>query len=158
MTATVIAMSRRQSKPAPSVSGDVESTRMRFAAILRRRIITEIGIPEDKAAGWLADKMDVRWQTAQFWLDGKSFPVGQNLTLLSEAIGVPARDLLGPLSDDIDPRWPTWREFLGTPEGVSMNDEERWTLRLFGWPKPPTVGDYRSLLALVRSNAERAAS
>lgn len=153
---TIIPMTR-QSDPGDADRGDVARARKRFARRLRQRIIAELGVPEREAAGWLAEKMGVRWQTAQFWLDGDSFPLGHNLTRLSEAIGMNARDLLGPMSDDIDPRWPSWRDFLATPEGVSMADEERWALRLFGWPKPPTVGDYRALLALVRSNAERAA-
>lgn len=104
---------------------------------------------------WLAEKAGVRWQTAQFWLDGESFPMGHNLAKLSEAIGMNARELLGPMTDDVDPQWPTWRTFLDTPEGRSISDDERWALRLFAWPKPPTVGDYRALLALVRTNSER---
>lgn len=28
-------------------------------------------------------------------------------------------------------------------------------MRFFPWMRPPTVGDYRQLLALYRSNAER---
>lgn len=148
-------MSRRQTEPAANVSGDVERVRRVFAERLRRRIITEIGIPEDKAAGWLSEKMGVRWQTAQYWLDGKSFPLGQNLTLLGQAVGMTPLELVGPMTDDLEPRWPSWAAFLDTPEGRSITVEERWTLRLFGWPKAPSVGDYRNLLALVRSNAER---
>lgn len=146
---------KRQSSPAPSDKGDVARTRQRFAERLRRRVLVELGVAEKEATTWLANKAGVRWQTAQFWLDGQSFPLGHNLTRLAEAIGMDSRDLLGPLTDDVDPQWPTWRTFLETPEGVSMNDGERWALRLFPWPKPPTVGDYRSLLALVRANAER---
>jgi hypothetical protein len=146
--------SERQSPPHAS-DGDVQSTRRRFAAALRRRIVDELGVPEREAAGWLAAKMGVRWQTAQFWLEGQSFPLGHNLTRLGEAVGLDFKALVGPMVDDQEPQWPAWAAFKGTPEGASLADEERWTLRLFPWPRPPTVGDYRSLLALVRANAER---
>jgi hypothetical protein len=150
----------RQSEKAANVqrpgsgSGDVERTRKLFAERLNARL-QELGVPEERRAGWLREKMGVRWQTAQFWLEGQSFPMGHNLTLLAEAIGMDPRELLGPMTDDVEPRWPTWAAFKATPEGQSMSDEERWALRLFAWPKPPTIGDYRSLLALVRANAER---
>ena len=145
----------RQSKDADGVSGDVERTRARFSERLRKRVVDELGIPLEKAPAWLQEKMGVRWQTAQSWLNGVSFPLGHNLTKLSEAVGVDARDLLGPLTDDVEPTHPSWRTFLATPEAASMTDQERWAMRLFWWAKPPTVGDYRSLLALIRSNAER---
>jgi hypothetical protein len=154
--ATVIDVPR-QSKTPSADQGDVARTRKRFAERLKKRIITELGVPEKDAVGWLAEKMGVRWQTAQYWLDGESFPLGHNLTRLGEAVGVDPRELIGPLTDDVEPTHPTWKAFLETPEGKSLSDEERWALRLFWWPKPPTVGDYRSLLALVRTNNERGA-
>lgn len=153
----MLPMPSRQSDPGPGVSGDVKKARRRFAVALNKRVRELAGpnVDEKELVRWLADKVGVRWQTSQFWLEGESFPLGHNLQRLSEAIGMDARELLGPMSDDIDPKWPTWRTFLGTPEGASLTDDERWHLRLFGWPKPPTVGDYRALLALLRQNAER---
>lgn len=147
----------RQSETSVSDEGDVARTRKKFAAALRRRVVDELGIAPDKAPGWLADKMGVRWQTAQYWLDGESFPLGHNLTRLGEAVGLNFRELVGPMTDDLEPRWPSWTAFLATADGKSISDEERWSLRLFPWPQPPTVGDYRGLLAVLRTNAERSA-
>ncbi|AKF06058.1 hypothetical protein [Sandaracinus amylolyticus] len=153
--ATMTTPSDRQSQPPSPDEGDVPRARKKFAAALRRRIVEDFNVPEREAARWLAKKMGVRWQTAQFWLEGQSFPLGINLTKLGEAVGMTFAELVGPMADDQEPQWPSWREFLATPEGQSTTDPERWALRLFPWTQPPTVGDYRSLLAVVRQNAER---
>lgn len=156
----MLAMAKdRTSDPGAPAAGDVARARKRFAKVLNERVrklaAEESVTDEREIVGWLSRKVGVRWQTAQFWLDGDSFPLGHNLQRLAEAIGMNARELLGPMVDDVDPKWPTWRAFLETPEGKSLTDDERWALRLYQWEKPPTVGDYRGLLALHRSNAER---
>lgn len=127
--------------------------RARFSEALRARL-AELGIREGQER-WLQDKLGVRWQTAQAWLQKESFPLGHNLSRLAEALAMDPKALVGPMLDDIEPRYPSWPQFLETAEGRSINDDERWALRLFAWPTPPTIGDYRSLLAVVRANADR---
>jgi hypothetical protein len=134
---------------------DLEMVRRRgeFTAVLRQRVLVELGIPKEEAPRYLADGCDVRWQTAQSWLEGKSFPLGANLRRLSKFIGVAEAKLVGPMIDEAPPE--AFTAFLKTPEGSSMTDLERWAVRLFPWHSAPTLGDYRQLLALYRANAER---
>lgn len=139
-----------------TTTDDVLRTRQKFAKALRHRVIDVLKVPEEEASKWIAKKLNIRWQTAQYWLVGKTFPLGHNLTRLGEAVGMNFRELIGPMTDDLEPTFPSWEEFLETPEGKSVGEEERWTLRLFPWKQPPSVGDYRQLLTLVRGNAERA--
>lgn len=139
----------RQSEPTP----DVIRARARFSDALRARLV-ELGVREGQEK-WLHENVKVRWQTAQAWLQGQSYPLGHNLTRLAEALAMDPKALVGPMLDDVEPRYPSWTAFLETPEGASITDDERWALRLFAWPKAPTTGDYRSLLAVVRANAER---
>jgi hypothetical protein len=125
-----------------------------FSERLRRRILQEFGIPAEHASTWLSRKVGVRWQTAQFWLDGTSMPAGHNMARVAEAVRMDARELFLTEPED-EPETPAWRAFLQTPEGASMTPAERQACHLFLWQKAPTVGDYRSLLAVVRQNAER---
>lgn len=141
----------RQSEP----ELDVIRTRQRFSESLRLRLI-ELGV-KDGQEKWLHDHAKVRWQTAQAWLTGKSFPMGHNLAKLATVLGVTPSRLLGPISPDLEPKTEAWRKFVAAPEGASMSDDERWALVLFAWPKPARVSDYRSLLSLLRANAENAA-
>lgn len=136
-------------------SDELEMVRRRaeFTAVLRQRVIIELGIPEKEAPRYLADGCKVRWQTAQSWLEGLSFPLGANLRRLASFIGVAEAKLVGPMIDEAPPA--AFTAFLETPEGASMLDLERWAIRLFPWHSTPTIGDYRQLLALYRANAER---
>jgi hypothetical protein len=137
----------RQSEPTP----DVIRARARFSEALRARLV-ELGVREGQEK-WLHEKLGVRWQTAQAWLAAESFPLGHNLSRLAEALSMDARALVGPMLDDVEPRYPSWAAFLATPEGASITEDERWPLRLFAWPKPPSVSDYRALLTVIRNNA-----
>jgi len=112
-----------------------------------------MGVPEEEATTWLAQAVNVRWQTAQAWLLGTTIPLGKNLHRLAKALGIAEAKLLGPMVDEDPP--PAFDAFRRTPEGASMTDVETWTIRLFSWAKEPTVGEYRQLLALYRANSER---
>jgi hypothetical protein len=116
----------------------------------------DFDVPEKQWVTWICERGPFkRWQTVQHWIDGVSFPQGYNLAKLAKALDMKPSDLLGQLKDDLEPPPATWVTFLATPEGASTSEEERWSLRLFPWTKEPTVGDYRGLLALLRTNAER---
>lgn len=134
---------------------DIPEARKRFATNLRGAILAKAP-PGSGPEKWLSERIGARWQTVQDWLQAKRFPLGNQLVQIGDAVGVDPSVLLGPLLDEVDPRWPTWREFRATPEGASMATLEAWAMRFFPWMRPPTVGDYRQLLALYRSNAERA--
>lgn len=138
-----------------TTEGDVERARRVFSGTLHRRL-GELGIAEKQRVTWLQEQLgEKRWQTVQFWLEGKSFPQGHRLRRLADVLRMNASELVGPMADQIDPPWPTWREFLATKDGQTVDDEERWQLRLFSWAKAPTVEDYRALLVVVRNNASR---
>lgn len=132
---------------------DIPEARERFAKNLREAIAHQ-GVTSGHER-WLSDKIDVRWQTVQDWLQAKRFPLGHQLVQIGDAVGVDPSVLLGPLLDEVTPRWPAWVAFKETPEGASMTTLEAWAMRFFPWMRPPTVGDYRQLLALYRTNAER---
>lgn len=132
---------------------EVQRVRAEFKARLHQLVIVEREIPEEKAAGYLRDSIGVRWATAKEWLRGQSFPTGANLIALARFLDVPWTTLVPPMIDAAPP--PAFVDFLKTPEGRSLEELERWSIRLFQWAKPATVGDYRQLLALYRSNAER---
>jgi hypothetical protein len=140
--------------PSESTEDDVLDVRAHFAAALNRRL-DELGVPERERTTWIKDRVGGRWQTAQFWLKGKTFPLGHSLTKLARALAIEPYVLVPPQSDQNIPPPPAWAAFRKTPEGQSMTDEERWLLRLFAWPKPPVVADYRALLVVVRNNSER---
>jgi Fe2+ transport system protein FeoA len=137
---------------------EVTQMKREFGARLRRKL-AEMGVPEDKMVTHVKDGMNasgtkVRWQTVQSWTEGLSFPLGKNLIGLARFLRVPEHHLVPPMVDADPPQ--QWIDFKKTPEGVSMNDMERWAVRLFPWERSPTLGDYRQLLALYRANAERA--
>lgn len=151
-------MPRQSDKPeASSPGGDVVEVRKRFAEVVNRRLDV-FDVPTKERPRWLAERMvaagakSCRWQTAQYWIDGVSFPQGRNLRRLAGVLGVNLNDLVGPLSDDDAPA--AYLTFLER-EGATVTSEERVTLRLFPWPQDPVVADYRSLLAIMRANAER---
>lgn len=148
----------RQSEPPATSTGtrDAVALRKRFAATLQARL-AELEIEPHNRVTWLVSRIEgaggkLRWQTAQHWLEGVSFPQGRNLSRLAQVLSVRMDDLVGPLDDSDDPE--AFRSFV-TREGASLTQQERTTLRLFPWPKDPTPADYRSLLAVLRSNAER---
>lgn len=130
-----------------------EEQRAHFGRRLTHRIVVEMGKAPDEATGWLAEAVGVRWQTAQFWLQGKYLPRGGKLAALGRAVQMNVRELIGEPVDE--PESPEWRRFCATPEGRSMSVDERMALSMFDWPRPPSVGDYRGLLTLRRGNAER---
>lgn len=132
----------------------IEISRQQFSARLQARL-DELGVPVASRATWLSEATEKRWQTAQFWLTGKSFPLGHNLAAVALAVGMRPEELIGPMDAALEPETSAWRAFAETPEGASLSDQERWILRLHPWMRPPTVGDYRALLALIRTNAER---
>lgn len=134
---------------------DMMRARKRVADVIKRKLAEHGVTDESRMSRWLADRCDVRWQTTQQWVLGNSFPQGKNLMKLAAALNMTEAELLGPLRDALEPKNASWVAFLETPEGKSMDDEERWLLRLFSWPKEPQIGDYRGLLALIRTNAER---
>jgi len=146
----------RQSDQNKGVQEASEEARRKFAEQLNRRL-EEFGVKKELRTTWLHEKTGVRWQTCQTWLLGSHFPRTEYLLRLSEVMGLSLTQLFGPNAEDYEPSWTSWREFREeTPEGRSMSDAETWMLRLIGWPAPPTVGEYRQLLALFRSNADRA--
>lgn len=118
-----------------------------------------MGIDEKERTTWLRTKLealgeDVRWQTVQRWYQGQSHPGMRRVRLIGKALGMRDSELILPLDDhEDDPEH--WRAWARTPDGLTMSQEERHLLRFFPWPQTPTVGDYRSLLAAVRTNAER---
>lgn len=150
-------MERQSAAPGASPShGDAVALRKRFAATLHARL-EELGVEPQHRVTWLVQRIEaaggkLRWQTAQHWLDAVSFPQGRNLSRLAGVLAMKMDELVGPLDDSDDPT--AFRSFLER-EGGSLTQQERTTLRLFPWPKDPTVADYRSLLAVLRSNAER---
>lgn len=129
---------------------DVVRLRREFGERLRKRL-DEMGVPAKEQATWLSEQLGVRWQTAQYWVRGRTYPHGHHLSRLEALLGV---ELL-PGIVDAGPRPPGWEAFLETPEAGSMTETERRTLRFFGWPQPATADDYRMLLALLRVNASR---
>jgi hypothetical protein len=145
----------RQSDQNKTVQEASEEARRKFAEQLNKRL-EEFGVEREVRGRWLQERTGARWQTCQFWLQGRNFPKLEMLLKLGEVLGLSITSLIGPAAEDMEPSWPSWREFLATPEGASMDDFETWSLRLAGWRAPPTVGDYRQMLALYRSNAERA--
>jgi hypothetical protein len=153
-------MMPRRSKP-PSDAGwaqeeaeKARKAREEFSTKLRRRVLEELAVPEDQAATWLSARAGVRWQTAQFWLRGDAMPAGRNLARVAEVVAMNPSELFQVAIQD-EPDTPVWLAFLETPEGKSLSTQERHILQLLPWQKDPTVADYRSLLAIVRQNAER---
>lgn len=140
----------RQSDP----EVNVREAKARFAEVLRARLI-ELGV-EGGHELWLQKNANVRWQTAQRWLRGETFPKTHNVPLLAAVLKMPPARLLGPMVSELEPKSEGWQKFLATSEGQSLTAEERWTLVLSQWVNEPTVADYRGLLALHRNNAERA--
>jgi hypothetical protein len=142
----------------PSLNPEAQRARMRFATVLRRRVEEDLGVPPAHSVKWVADRVGVNWQTAQFWMEGTSIPRGENLTRLVEVVGLDPWELVGgpsgpPSDQHRDPA--SWGAFLETPEGASMTDAERAVMARHPWLQAPTVSDWRSLLALIRANAER---
>lgn len=101
---------------------DIPEGRARFAANLRAALV-HAGV-ESGHEKWLSEKIDVRWQTVQDWLQAKRFPLGHQLVQIGDALHVDPGALLGPLLDEVEPKWTSWREFRATPEGRSMQDLE----------------------------------
>lgn len=151
-------MQERQSeRPDPS-QDYTERQREHFAAAIRARA-RELGIDDHNRTTWLRDRLGelgehVRWQTVQRWYQGASYPGLRRVRLIGRALNMRESELLLPLDDhDDDP--PHWLAWSRTPDGRTMSEEERHILRFFPWPTTPTPGDYRALLAAVRTNAER---
>jgi hypothetical protein len=143
-------------KPSHAVPDDRASlARQRWAEALIAHLKEEHGVERAECIGWLAKKLNVRWQTAQYWVEGRSMPVGDNLHRVAGVLKMDLRRLLGPLGID-EPKWPSWEAFLRTPEGQSSSEEERDILRIFPWKAAPSVAELRNLLAFYRGNAERA--
>lgn len=134
---------------------DMMRARKRVAEVIKRKLGAHGVTDESRMSRWLSERCGVRWQTTQQWVLGNSFPQGKNLMKLAAVLEMSEAELLGPLRDALEPKNPAWIAFQATPEGLSMDDEERWILRLFSWPKEPQIGDYRGLLALIRTNSER---
>lgn len=147
-------MSDSYTKPKNERDADEEKRRRRFGAALRRRVVDELGIEESAAPRWLAKQMEVRWQTAQFWFHGHTIPTGPKLARIAKIVGMDARALLGEIAET-ESDHEEYKAFLRTPEGKSMSPSERGILAVFHWPSDPTIADYRSLLSVLRANAER---
>lgn len=148
----------RQSEEEPADGGAVARQREHLARTINARM-QELGVEERERTTWVHERFHqngdpVRWQTVQTWFRGESFPQGRRIRMLAKVLGVNFNTLMGPMNDT-GPVPASWPRFLETPEGASITDEERWTLRLFPWPADPAVADYRGLLSLLRGNAER---
>lgn len=148
----------RQSTPTADVSGAVLRQRSFFTKAINDRMESR-GIGEKDRTTWLREKLldlgdEVRWQTVQAWILGRTFPSPRRVRLVAKALDMNFLELMMPLTEEPDDP-PAWRSFVATPEGASASEEERWAMRFFPWPNKPTVGNYRQLLALIRTNAEQ---
>lgn len=105
---------------------------------------------------WLAERCDVRWQTAQFWLRGKTEPTGRHILKIAEVFGMDPLELLGVL-DGQDPPFAAWSFFLSTREGAAMTSDERLSMQSVRWPRgrQPTIASYMMALATLRSSEPR---
>lgn len=97
---------------------------------------------------------DVRWQTAQFWVYGrtKTLPKAENLVKLSRAIGMNVDELIG-LASGKEPTNAAWLAFLETPQGARMTPEERRVVgsRWVHRGRKPSVLFYQLELAALRA-------
>ena len=83
------------------------------------------------------------------WLSGEQEPGSASVRKAAEVLQVKTDELLSML-DGVDPPFTAWPQFLETPEGKSLVDDERRALKRFEWPDEPSVASYKALLFAVR--------
>lgn len=71
----------------------------------------------------IAKTLDVDWQTAHSWRQGKSIPNGQRLLKLAKVLQM-SPGKLEALLDDAPPTWPAWAAFL-EGEGTRLSADQR---------------------------------
>lgn len=105
--------------------------------------------------GRLAQAVGCRWQTAQFWIDGKAVPGTRYAKRVAEALGMTLEELVG-LALQREPRTPGWSAFLETDLGKSMTDEERKILSMLPAPAGRRYESwvYQTMLAAIRNGTE----
>lgn len=121
------------------------------AAMMRRGMILEGGQFDVRQ---LATSCDVRWQTAQKWVNGSNQepPKPKNLEKISAALGITLEELLiGRSKPQAEPDTDAWRAFVKSPAGRSMTSEERAALAGLSWPgAPPDSVAYQMILQAFR--------
>ncbi len=150
-------MKERQSTEDLNVRSDSEQEeRTQFVAerirdaMRRRGWVDDEGRPDITR---LADATGVRWQTAQYWVEGrnKQPPRPKNLGKIARALDMSLEELIGAAMGR-EPEGKAWREFLDTELGRSMTPAERHALAVMLWPnRPPDVGRYAMALAMLRA-------
>jgi hypothetical protein len=118
---------KRQSAGSPSVDRDRE--KIEHLAKRLREVLLDRGHVDARggpSAQWLADAAGVRWATASEWLKGtlNELPHTANLEAVARGLDMTLDELLG-LAIGEEPTSQAWRDFLETPEGRSMDVEER---------------------------------
>lgn len=146
----------RQSHPRSTVSRPItETTGPVSGATYGERIAVALK-RAGKTKQWLADAINVQWQTVHSWTTGKHEPDGANIAAAAEALEMTPAELLGVL-DGQDPPFAAWSTFLSTSDGQSITPEERRSLAAIPWPKgrQPTVASYQVALTSLRTTEPR---
>lgn len=111
------------------------------------------------AAGWVTDdgRLDVerlaqalgcRWQTAQFWVLGRTAPSIAYARRIAVLFGMTLEQLMGAATGQ-EPTSEAWLAFVA---GASPTAQERQALAAMVWPHgTPDVAAYRMALAAMRS-------
>lgn len=106
--------------------------------------------------GWLAEAVGVRWQTAQYWVQGRAEPKGRHVRRIAEVLGMDPGELLA-IMEGQDPPFSAWAAFLSTDQGATMTADERISMQSIRWTRgrQPTVASYMLALTTLRSTEPR---
>lgn len=96
-----------------------------------------------------------RWQTVQFWVQGRSLPREDYQVPLAKALGVTLEELIG-VALGHEPNSRGWAAFVASPLGQTMTPEERAVLAAHREPahgRGYSESYYRTALLSYRAEA-----